>query len=932
MEIKKRLITEGSTVNAVLINDEGEEYPVFLETLHNTVMFPMILESGYSLVSLPYGFVKDGVRFEDLPVENYTPTDAELDVMYNSIGVKMAYDDIKSHINTEAVVGVKMPEQKITIKTRDELLKYLEATMVANLDEDFLPLNYFVAKEALFSYEEYKAIENKRYVDAISDRRTMSLKKFYNLVHWLQEQGVLGANYTFLDVLDAYFSWGFDGLNFTVINVKHESRPYKLSLNKAQKVPVMKFTQGLLDGTGDMLTSPLERGYVWKLTNGDQQEYIKNAIQKLDPDDTVYVRYQTSGTQDITTLEGIDFNIQYSIDTLLVRFMSYPTIVVKSPVNAASSLDPIFALPTAKEKLYEDGMLHALARLIYDRRRSKVKTSSFEALQIAGANPKTALEYVVTAMSLKASGNPFGKEKSSDDLPDISQKDIDAYVTFGYDPTGEDSKWEEKAGILDDIVDGVFSIDSIGSAKELESGINDEAMYNELYAVHNVLGISIEDMYKKIVEAGPDDKYVVFSNGKLKHRILITESKYVVNGYLMDVQNYDLQGAEDCSFFTHVIRIAREVGVPEAHEHVGIEFFCVNKSLRPVRELLDFLISKYEQKVSMTLSDAQQQAKALRMKHVFALSRYFEIALHGTYTWSKQLGGEVNSATAQQMAQARANLETRIESLISYADSMIYAASTSSLTFNGYCTNAYVTPTRVIPRGDTPIPEIPFQALWHNYASMFPNVFQQLVALGELPPDYEGWETRYSYMAFAEPKFDGLDPSLTQYYVNAMRDLETYPLDKEFLHVTTPCEYMYPGLYGNKDLGDDMKFLETPRTGKPVVRVGAWRNVTLKDFKDFLYPTNRIEQPDQYIRPFRGYDAHGFMMLGVNVFDKVPSEAEDGGVIVHPRSETVYLPKTGETVDFRRLPEKAAGYNFIHAYDRTYLMRDVSGKVWEARI
>ena len=73
MEIKKRLRINGAVdVNAVLINDEGEEYPVFLESLHNTVMFPALLDSGYVFTALPYGFVKDGVSMEQLPVEDYT--------------------------------------------------------------------------------------------------------------------------------------------------------------------------------------------------------------------------------------------------------------------------------------------------------------------------------------------------------------------------------------------------------------------------------------------------------------------------------------------------------------------------------------------------------------------------------------------------------------------------------------------------------------------------------------------------------------------------------------------------------------------------------------------------------------------------------------------------------------------------------------------
>ena len=53
MLLKKRLIVDGGAEpTAVLINDEGEEYPVFLESLHNTVILPELMKSGYTLTSL----------------------------------------------------------------------------------------------------------------------------------------------------------------------------------------------------------------------------------------------------------------------------------------------------------------------------------------------------------------------------------------------------------------------------------------------------------------------------------------------------------------------------------------------------------------------------------------------------------------------------------------------------------------------------------------------------------------------------------------------------------------------------------------------------------------------------------------------------------------------------------------------------------------
>ena len=104
MEIKSRLrVLNANEVNAVMLQDGNEIYPVFLKSLTNTIIFPELINSGYKLDSLPYGFVKDGTRLSDLPVENYQLSEAEEEAMYNSIGVPVDNDELKKHIDTEAL-------------------------------------------------------------------------------------------------------------------------------------------------------------------------------------------------------------------------------------------------------------------------------------------------------------------------------------------------------------------------------------------------------------------------------------------------------------------------------------------------------------------------------------------------------------------------------------------------------------------------------------------------------------------------------------------------------------------------------------------------------------------------------------------------------------------------------------------------------------
>ena len=108
-------------------------------------------------------------------------------------------------------------------------------------------------------------------------------------------------------------------------------------------------------------------------------------------------------------------------------------------------------------------------------------------------------------------------------------------------------------------------------------------------------------------------------------------------------------------------------------------------------KLLEQLVAMYEEKVSVTLADVVQQAKALRMKNVFALSRFFEIALKGTITWSKQLGGETIVATAEQRNTAKAHLETKIENLTAYCGFTVNAFSAATLELDTNVTVTVVT-------------------------------------------------------------------------------------------------------------------------------------------------------------------------------------------------------------------------------------------------
>lgn len=922
MIITKRLITEANgEVNAVLINDEGEEYPVFLETLHNTIIFPTLMDSGYTLTSLPYGFVSStGVKFDSLPVEEYKPSHSELETMYNSIGVKLDYNEIKSHLVVNESSGLAMPDTNYRIKTREEFLKYLETSSKVNLDDDFMPLNFFVAPEARFSIEEYTSTNNLEYINIISNRREMSLSKFRKLVSWLESMGLL-ADSSPHSVLDAYFAWGVDGLNFTPIARRRESSALRLRANKNIVAKIQKKTQGLVDGAGNLLIPKNERNVMWKLQCNDP-DYIQALTSGMSTNDTVVQEFYVDSFQDITTLEGNKYNVQYSLDCLVLASRTYPSIRIKSPVEPGTMMDISLAMPSQEEELFKFCFLKALASMLYDKRYSRVKTSSYDALTIVGANPLNALNYVTTYYDM----DKERKGQNGEDCLKAGYFDIVDYLE------GRDVSTDVKQ-LFDDIIEGRFCIDNIGQAKSAEASMSAQSMFNELYAVHHVLEIPLKEIYEKIVAVSENDKFVLFSSGELQYKLDVSPIKLTMNGYIRDVQNYDLQAAEQCNFFTYVTLVAREVGVETCRRHVAAEFLTVNKAKSKVKEIVKWISDKYEDKVNTTLVDAAARAKALKMTNVFALSRFFEIALKGTLTWSKQLGSTVEYVDKEIQQAAVSNTEVKIESLPVYCDFTVTCNSSTSLNFNAYCTNAYITPTYVIPRGQSPIKEIPFYTAWMELDRTNPDVYAKLVEMGVLTPGFVPWSYRYLTQQFKQRDImssDGLD-SLFYYYTNAAKEVKEFPNNIEFTAVTHPVEYLFPGLFEEED--DKVEqFLKVPREGAPVIRFGSSREITIEDYRDILYPSEFITEPDQYIKELSNISAEAFMLLGKEALNKMPSDSKEMPVVLKS-SGNIYIPSKNEFIDFTRVTELNPDmYAVENIYGRVWLLRSADGKLWEVKV
>lgn len=916
MEIVKLLRIPGqdSKPSAVLINDQGEEYPVFLESLTNTVYFNVLLESGYKFIGFPYQFKKDGMLLSDLPVEDYNPTDEEMEAMYNSIGAPMAYDELKAHISDEEVVGIETPPTHYTITTREDFIEYLDTIKDTYLVDDFMPINYFVAPAARFTSEEFLAEKNNKYVQTMNQRRQMSYPKFMKLFNWLKQFG-LNDNASEMDVLDAYFAWGMDGISVPIISKRREQRPQALTGNPNAPVASYRWTQGFIDSNGNLLTPDNLSGIRWELPS-QSPSYVQDVTQSLGVGDTVVQAFRCKIPTDVSVMEGSNYTLTYNADCAVIFLRVCTSISVESLVNAGT-IPLRLAIPKNRQEFIDHCYMEALAKMLYKKRRCKVAVSSYKALTVCGANPYTALDYVATYDGAYRSSYT-GKE--TEDMIRLDTDDIRTYLNGG-------TVDEPVKDYLDGIIYGTVNIDKLAIAKNSEASVNTTSVYNEIYALHYVFNIPLSEIYKKFEAITENDNFIVFEAKGLKHTMQVSQLKYSLNGYLSDIQNYDLTNAEKCTAFTYIVNVAREVGSEDYHRHVGIEFYMVLKRGR-VNDLLDKLIQMYESAIDFNVSNAQEQAQLRKLKHMFALSRYFEAALNGTITMPDKLGGKVTQLTFDEQSTYAANLQKKIENLTAFCSYTVQSTSASTLSFNLYCTNAYVTPEYIVPRKGYKIHEASFLALWNDYSYSNPAVYAQLVGVGAIPQRFRSWSTRYEAEQFITRNIyeASSDDTLTKYAQKSVKEQNDWPKNLEFTCVEHPIEYLFPGV----EHAERPEIQIAPREGMPVVRIGGNREIEYEDMKFVIYPDTEEEEEDQYIRQFTGFSAEAFEICP-DILSKIPA-GNNCDLMVEANSESIYVTAQERYINFRQITEILNDYDIVHVYDRTYLFRSLDGKLWEVRI
>lgn len=221
MEIIKNLLQNGTRVG-VMIEDGGEVYPIPLDGLKSESTYNELKKSGYALTdAVMPEYVKNGEPVSSLPSEEWSPTDEENMIFFNYTAQypPMPMKELYAKLEIKST-AIKFREGNYTINTREEFEEYITSITSGVSDDDFMPVNYFVAPAARYSMEEIMSKSDK--LSTLAKRRHYSVARFEKFKDFVcKDKGVSDITPTAL--IDAYMEWGLDGVNCTVIDKSVEN-------------------------------------------------------------------------------------------------------------------------------------------------------------------------------------------------------------------------------------------------------------------------------------------------------------------------------------------------------------------------------------------------------------------------------------------------------------------------------------------------------------------------------------------------------------------------------------------------------------------------------------------------------------------------------------------------------------------------------------
>lgn len=905
MEILSRLrIKDLESINAVMLQDGTEKIPMTMDTLLNPVYFDGLIESGYIFCGLPHDFRKDGKKLEDLQLIDIQLTDNELQELMDLEGSRYSDEELRSKLTRPPESAFNFNKGEYTIHTRKELEEYLDMGSLYKIDSDFLPLNYFVAPEALYTWEEIRSADPRiqHYMNIIDSRRVMPYRKFMLLLNWCHEKG-LPEQFDSQDFVDFYFQWGIDGVNIDFISKSRvEVRGFISDVyNQGSRNVKENYEIGLIDNLGQVtMTEEAERGhYTLAFSDKESQRSFCSQI----PDGEVRaVKLKTDVVVYATELISPDVKVRYTADQLVLGSFTHRCFNIRSLDLTASNVAPYY---WHTDKAVEYSYLKSMTQELLNRCVVPCTASSFKALTLSGCSPKDALLYYMAVANLN-------KTSAMDDVEPVNVSDIYAYCRG--DQINDATK-----DVLDNFVEGVTNIDGIYIGDMEAWKFDSTNIFNSLQAANRIMGISLDDIYESIKSLGDEKSLVLKGNGlTLRIELPVLNKKFTNFG--KDILRYRDIAARSASQYIYVRTIVSEIGTESANRHFGFEGLRIASKDSAVIQAA--LRQVWEERITSNITDIYQREALLDSIDFYIIRSMFEIYISRQLKWWDSLGGGVQTEFPFRYEDLVKIVKPVAESTGAYCNTQIYKG-----TFDYCCVNAYITPFYVIPTAGK-IPVIPFTYAWTdwNRSNVSDAVRAKLTEKGLYDPNYVCWNDKYMGCRLVDDTMSLGNPfNPVDYYKDSIDFFKQATEYDEVIAAPHPMEIAAPGIYpATEYIQHNYPVRDAGTKAKP--SVPALKYVTKDDFKSYLSIESETSALDAVgFKEFKGFTAEDFYMHDSFLYSMFVERATPIAI-----NDSTHFVVDGVKHDYTDLPNFVSDkYAIYPLYGRKYIVRDMGMKLWE---
>lgn len=908
MKLTKMLVKANNEPTAVMVTDGDTSYPILLEGLHLKVVFDSLIESGYEFCGLPFDFRKDGMTLDQLPRESYSLTQSEELEMFDMLeNERYTNDELKARVVKAKVNYLKEPETNYTITTRDAFIRFLKAFNPDDTFSSFQPVNSFVSPDARFTLEEYFAEENQVYIEKLNRYRQFNYTRWVNFLNWT------GKDFNdYKDVIRFYFQWGLDGLNLPLIAAKEQmlAADEDLSFVTAddkQSVMFVRREIGLVDRNGTILL-PEGVDNNTKFTPVYATEYVNNLKAGLAKNETAILELKTYRYELYLYKEGLDETIKISPSKIQIRGRMYSPLRVYPNGLSMPAADLDLWTKDKLDLLAEDAYMYALARDTIHRRIAPCTASSAKALSFLGLSKRGIIMHMLKKLGAD-------KEQKLEDgmvLQAIADTTVDSYVE-GSLPDGNEKEY------LDSILDGTVNVDSIATALQALSQHSVTRIYNQIYAMHKIFGIPLDDIQTKIFAMGEEDSFTVSNSRGYTFEFKQPINRDLFKAYYKDIQDYRIRAASTAYEYIFITEAYREMGTLEAKRHVGINGYVVNARSATVKMLINVIKDEYEKVISRIPNEIEQN-KWRKDADYFAATKYFEVGLKGSITFPQKLGGEV-----KYMEQDFVNRVAK--TLVPECDILTAVCEGNELygEFRYFFVNAYVSADFVVPIKNQNILQMDFAVAWPEWDEV---MLSKLYAKSAITTNHQALELYAcsNNYTITEHVF-GDETTLYNYYLQGQQFVSALKEGEPFKAVPHPTEYLYPGVYGQETEEEELP----ASIGKPKMEVAPLEVLKLADHMDmFDVEGNKDEKPG--FKQYVGLSSEAFWN------SNTPREALEKTVDMSVHILNVVLPDKffmdGQgPYDYRDITKfTVEGYPVKHMYGRIYLVRDTGGRYYTVEV